>query len=402
MATKTKKAVPNPAAGAVSLKVLAARDEVAGVARGVTTFKVDPRIIVIDWSKNVRPMNRAHIATLKQARLDGAVFPAFVVSVDDGVIEIIEGYHRLTEIIEDIEAGAEIDTVQCVEFKGPASERRALKVGSGMGLALTPLQLGEQYKLLNTADGWSIAKIAARFGGKSEQHVRDMIQLSEVERDVKDQIESGKIAPATALKVVKSEGKGAGKVIADAVATAAAAGKKMVKPKDLKPKVKPGITPEHIDASVTKHIENVKERAAMAKTHLAAMLDSPNLDEVTKDAVKTVMAKIKTKTSLNDAINTQAGGDRTPTVTGNTVSSADRTDIVKAWLSNYGPHPDKEMRDAASMLLRAMSGIGLPAPGLTMHEAVDMEMKSAGSVMAETLVPEFADKITYLRSTGAV
>lgn len=379
----TKKTPVNHAAGAVSLKVLAARDEVAGVTRGVTTFKVDPRIIIIDWSKNVRPKNVAHIANIKQARMDGAVFPSFVVSVDDGVIEIIDGYHRLTELMEAIEAGDEIDTVQCVEFKGPASERRAMKVGSGMGLVLTPLQLGEQYKLLNTADGWSIAKIAARFGGKSSQHVNDMIALANAESDVKDAITAGQIAPATALKVVKAEGKNAGQTIAKAVKTAAAAGKTMVKPKDLKAPTKKGISEADVSAAAANHITAVKERAAVAKTHLAAMLDSPTLDEVTKDAVKTVMAKIKAA------------------VPAPVLSPSDRADIVKSWLGGYGPHPDQSMRDAAHLLYTALGGKDFPKPGLAMHEAVDMEIQSAGSVMAETLCPEFTEQIAFLRSTGA-
>ncbi len=385
MATK-KKPVINHAAGAVTLKVLAARDEVEGVARGVTTFKVDPRIIVIDWSKNVRPKNVAHIANLKQARLDGAIFPAFVVGVEDGVIEIIDGYHRLTEIVEAIEAGAEIDSVQCVEFKGPASERRAMKVGAGLGLGLTPLQVGEQYKLLNTADGWSIAKIAARFGGKSEQHVRDMIQLSEVETDVKTQIEAGTVSASAALKVVKKEGKGAGKVIKAAVEDAQAKGKTKATPKALAK----GITAKHVGVAADKFVKEAADRAVAAKTHLSAMLDSPAIDATTKTAVKTVLVRLGGKLDIpqGSGMKYETGMFWLQELAGDQNTPANLAEGCRWLLARMRTHDDNPNE-------------ALPDDTTSMHEAADIEQKSGGQVRAENLCPQHASLIAYLRGTGA-
>lgn len=372
---------PNAGAGAKSLKVLA--DRVDTVSRGVTTFKLDPRIIQIREGFNGRPIDPAHVGNIKQARIDGAVFPPLVVEVDNGVVTLLDGHHRLTDIMGDIAAGKKIDTVVCMEFKGDAGERRALMIGSGLAKPLTPLQLGKQYKLLHSADGWSISKIAMRFGGKSEQHVRDMIELDNAEADVKQAIETGQVSATAALNVVKKEGRGAGEKIAKAVA-ASTTGK--VTPKALK-SVK-----DSAEAAADTYVKEAKERGKAAKLHLSALLDSPGVDKATKDAVGVVLKQMKVAVA--------------PVVA---TPKAMELDGVMHWLEAMATNPQcrPTLREGAKWFYALMARPDLPATpppagSVDLAEAIIMEMNSGGSVTAETMCPENAGLIKYLRSTGEV
>ena len=292
----------NAAAGAVSLKVLAER-KTEGVNKS-TQFKVNQRIINVVPGFNGRPIDPEHVKSIKAAKLAGAVFPPLFVNVDDGRIDLVDGEHRLTADLELIAEGHEIGPVDCMQFKGSNMDRIEHMIGSGSGSKpLTPLQLGVQYRnLLNM--GRTVKAIADRTG-KSSQHVNDMVKLAESNSDVQAMVTRGDVAATEALKVVKKHGSGAGKVLAEGLVTAKAAGKAKVTAKTIKPKEK-GLTPAVLANAGKSIIVKVASNNQTAQAHMAAMFDSPSITPVVKDAIKTVLGAMNTPAaqimSLVDAI----------------------------------------------------------------------------------------------------
>jgi len=215
----------------VSLKVAAEKKIHGDDVSKVTSFAVAPHLLEIEEGFNARPLNPDHVAEMSLAMRNGATFPPLEVRVDDGRILIVDGHHRHAAALKAIAEGFEIKALDCRHFRGNDAHRVAHMLNSASGLALTPLQLGIQYrKLINF--GWSEAQIAGR-RGKSVQHVKDMIQLAEANSDVHQAINAGQITGTAALKMVKQHGSKAGEVIRETVEQAKAEGKTKVTPKAL-------------------------------------------------------------------------------------------------------------------------------------------------------------------------
>ena len=85
--------------------------EVDGIGES-TEYRGDPRLLVIDWSKNSRPMNREHVDEFKQVIRSGAYIPRIIIKVIDSKIHVIDGFHRSTAYLECIAEGVEIESVR--------------------------------------------------------------------------------------------------------------------------------------------------------------------------------------------------------------------------------------------------------------------------------------------------
>jgi ParB-like chromosome segregation protein Spo0J len=197
----------------------------------VTSFAVNPRILEIEEGFNARPLNVEHVAEMTRALVNGAVFPPLEVRVEDNHVYIVDGHHRHAAALAAIEQGFDIKTLECRQFRGNNADRVAHMITSASGLALTPLQLGVQYKKL-LGFGWTEKQIADR-RGKSDQHVKDLIQLAEADTDVHQAVNAGQISSTEALKVVKQHGSKAGAVIQKGLEEAKASGKAKVTNKTL-------------------------------------------------------------------------------------------------------------------------------------------------------------------------
>lgn len=213
-----------------SLKA-AAEDKNNPAVSKTTQFAIDPRALEVEEGFNARPLNADHVAEMSLALRNGATFPPLDVRVDDGRILIVDGHHRHAAALDAIEKGFEIKALDCRQFRGNDADRVAHMLNSASGLALTPLQLGVQYRKL-IGFGWSEKQIADR-RGKSIQHVKDMILLAESNSDVHQAVNAGQISGTAALKIVKEHGSKAGAVIREGVEAAQAAGKSKVTPKAL-------------------------------------------------------------------------------------------------------------------------------------------------------------------------
>jgi len=215
----------------VSLKVAAEKKIHGDDVSKVTSFAVAPHLLEIEEGFNARPLNPDHVAEMSLAMRNGATFPPLEVRVDDGHILIVDGHHRHAAALKAIAEGFEIKALDCRHFRGNDADRVAHMLNSASGLALTPLQLGVQYRKL-IGFGWTEAQIAGR-RGKTVQHVKDMVQLAEANSDVHQMVNAGHISGTAALKMVKQHGNRAGAVIREGVEQAKADGKTKVKPKAL-------------------------------------------------------------------------------------------------------------------------------------------------------------------------
>ena len=208
-----------------SLKA-AAEDKNNPAVSKTSQFAVDPRVMEVEEGFNARPLNADHVAEMSLALRNGATFPPLDVRVDDNRILIVDGHHRHAAALDAIAKGFEIKALDCRQFRGNDADRVAHMLNSASGLALTPLQLGVQYRKL-IGFGWTEKQIADR-RGKSTQHVKDMVLLAESNSDVHQAVNAGQISGTAALNIVKKHGSKAGAVIREGLEAAQASGKSKV------------------------------------------------------------------------------------------------------------------------------------------------------------------------------
>lgn len=209
----------------VSLKTMAEDKELDAVSKA-TSFQVDPRHLKVKPGFNGRPIDPKHVRQMVEGWKNGATFPPIEVSVEDGEVFIVDGHHRHASALVAIDEGVEIKRIDARHFRGDEDDRILLMITSQQGLPLTPLQLGVQYARL-VALGWTHAEIAAR-PGKTAQHVRDCIALTEAPLDVRKMLERGQVSADVVRKTVKQHGSAAGDVLRDDLAKAKEAGKEKV------------------------------------------------------------------------------------------------------------------------------------------------------------------------------
>lgn len=403
---------------------LKAASEVKGddtISKSVPTFMVDPRIIVVQDGFNARPIYPDHVAYFKGLIKDGVDVGFFVLQMVDGKPTVREGHHRLAAYMELIAEGVDVKRVKAIEFKGDEKDAIFLMLGTQSGRQYTPLQVGEQYiKLVNTF-GMSYREIAAK-RGMSEQHVKDAIRLTEQPVELKEMIKSGQVAPATALKLVKSEG--ATEAVKTLKQAAAQPGVKVGKP----------ITQKVLDGLGNGLVKEAARNKTECEKHLAAMIDSPAFDTSTKTAVREVLnlvagktarigvSKKETEAAVNAFLDDTKGNPHSGVaLAANLLSdvlhrrhiAADNSPQARAyghhvWLQEMAEKHDKPTLRAASHWFLAVLNANrtgtdvAPAPSvLSLEEAMRAEMESGGHVRAETLCPEHTTLINYLRGDAA-
>jgi len=216
--------------GAVSLKVLAER-KIDGIQK-TTQFKINPKLIEFEEGFNARPIDRGHVESLKISFKAGVTFPAIEVRVDNGRVIVVDGHHRTLAACELIDEGLEIIGIDATQFRGSDADRIIRMLTSAQGLAVTPLQMGVQYRKL-IGFGWDIKKISAHVG-KTSSHVGEMIRLAESNSDVQRMVASKEVAAHTAVKAIRKHGEKAGEVLASELSKAKASGKTKVTEKTIR------------------------------------------------------------------------------------------------------------------------------------------------------------------------
>lgn len=211
----------------VSLKAMAEDKDVEAVGK-VTNFLIDPTIIRVKEGFNARPINAEHVEQMLVSFLAGATFPPLEVEVENGDTYVVDGHHRREMYLLARKRGHDVKRVEARQFRGELADRIMLMVTSQQGLPLTPLQMGQQYAKL-VSMGWTNAEIASR-AGKSGQHVRDCLGLTEADPKAKAMLEKGQVSADVVRTAMRQHGADAGKVLEADLRHAKAEGKDKVTP----------------------------------------------------------------------------------------------------------------------------------------------------------------------------
>lgn len=155
----------------------------------------------------------------------GGTFPPIETRVrPEGGVFVVEGHRRrLALICARDELGAPVEWVNIIAFNGNDADRVARIVTSNSQVPLTTLETATVYKRLRNLglDNTAIGKMVS----KTPQHVAQLLLLADANTDVHKAVANGDVSAAVAVNLVREHGENAGKVIADELNKAKAAGK---------------------------------------------------------------------------------------------------------------------------------------------------------------------------------
>lgn len=416
----------------VSLKTAAEDKAFAAVTKSLPTFMVAPTAISVVPGFNGRPIDPEHVQVLKAAWRSGkAQTPPFnplgelTLRVIGGVLTLLDGEHRLTAYNELIAEGEPIERVSCKEFKGSDKDALLLMLGSNSGKGWEMHQLGMKYAEAVNVFGMTYSEVAA-VRGMSVQHVKDCIRLIEQPEELRAAVNAGEISASQVMKVVKATGSGeaAAEVIKAARQHTATTGVKAGK-----------ITQKVLDKAGRSVMDERANNAKQCKLHLQAMLESASFTREQKDAIRTVIKAV--------------GGRVAPEI-----ADTPKIDYVREYLTESSLNTNDMVRSSAELLLKHRAGSYVPANGseqskyyghmcwlqdmagnlqnrsrslaahwflaafdatrtgrdgeiapppalLTLDAAIRMERDSDGQVNAESMCPEHAELVQWLRAGGA-
>jgi ParB family chromosome partitioning protein len=211
---------------ASSLKQLAAQGEL----KKTDLYRARHKDLNLEPGFNLRrkgPEMDAHIESIFQTIMSGGHIPPIEVRVgEDDKIFICDGECRYRAYAKAIKAGADIEWIDVLPFKGNDADRVANMLTANQGLPFTPLEVALGYKRL-VAFNWDNKKIATHHG-KTTSSVEQLLVLANANTDVHNLVASGAVAAHTAIDVVRKYGEKAGEYLAAQLQTAQAKGKTKV------------------------------------------------------------------------------------------------------------------------------------------------------------------------------
>lgn len=185
---------------------------------------------------NIRPINAAHVAGLKEAIKAngynrGEALKGFVSKEgnEEHVINVWDGQHRLTAVRELISEGEPIEFLPVIV--SPAGTSMVdVTVGMTMTadqqLALAPQDWATSCKRL-IGYGCDVGEIARRLG-KTKAQIANWLVLAGASRQVLAMVEQKKVSGTNAIRLLKKHGAGTAEVLEKKFEVAQARGKKKV------------------------------------------------------------------------------------------------------------------------------------------------------------------------------
>lgn len=168
-----------------------------------------------------------HITGIFNFIMDGGTLPPLEVRVaDDGRVLVVDGHCRLAAYKRAKAAGAELDYIDVLPFRGNDADRVARILHSASGRPLSVLETALGYKRLA---GFKLTPedIGKKFS-KTRQHVDQLLILANANTDVHQLVADGKVSAATAINLVRKNGEAAGKLLLQQLGKAEGAGKRKV------------------------------------------------------------------------------------------------------------------------------------------------------------------------------
>jgi ParB/RepB/Spo0J family partition protein len=174
-----------------------------GLSRGKQLYKIDPRVLLIDESKNYRQEYPEIDELADSIAVNGVLEPVRVRKTKDGSFELTAGYRRMRAVTQLLDRGVKIEAVPClIEEKGISEENILFaNISSNSGVKPTPLELMEAFQRLQNY-GVDKKDIAKRIG-KSVAYVDYILALKNASPELKTAIKNKEIPITTATKIVK-------------------------------------------------------------------------------------------------------------------------------------------------------------------------------------------------------
>ena len=171
----------------------------------------------------------ASIEALTDHIMTGGMVPAMEVRPRAaGGVYVVDGHRRRRAFILARERGAPIEWILVVGFTGNDADRIARVITSAEGRSLTPVEVARGYKRLSGLG--LMPEDIAKLVNKTRQHVDQLLILSKSNTDVQKLVASGSVSAAVAVKMVRTNGEGAGAMLQKELDKAKAAGKSKVTP----------------------------------------------------------------------------------------------------------------------------------------------------------------------------
>lgn len=204
-------------------------------------YMVDPRdlFVIPGWNNREAetPENKAHFAQTKASIAEVGVKEPLTVFWQDGKLAVEDGHVRLGAVMELIGEGKEIESVRVKMSEKYSNDADRLfgQIVRNAGKQFTPYEKAKVFKRLIDF-GWTEVAIAAK-SGMTKAQVVQLLELLSAPEPVQAMVKAGEIAATTAVKAVraaKGDGKKATETLNAAKATAKAAGRERVRPRDVK------------------------------------------------------------------------------------------------------------------------------------------------------------------------
>jgi ParB family chromosome partitioning protein len=162
-------------------------------------YKIDPRIIELDESYNVR-VSLNGIDELAQSIKENGVKVPMSVRIDGDRVLLVRGHRRFAAVQKLIEEGIEILNVPCTSERMGEEDRVLDLIISNDGEKLNPLEMGEVFQRLVNF-GWNQVKIAQR-AGTTQANVSSCLKLVSAPVKAKQAIIDGIMASSLVLSIV--------------------------------------------------------------------------------------------------------------------------------------------------------------------------------------------------------
>ncbi|WP_038195195.1 ParB/RepB/Spo0J family partition protein [Vibrio nigripulchritudo] len=171
-------------------------------------FVVNSGLIHFTPESNIRPIDRAHVEDLKNARLNGEILDPFELEpvLIDGKHRfiIVDGHHTYVSIEELRQEGKDDGQHKATMWKGTESDKLVRMFNCAQGLPLTPLQAARTFKRMEE-QGMTRKEIAKRTS-KKLAYVSDTLFLLTAEPELIAMIEKGDISPSRAKRLMREQG----------------------------------------------------------------------------------------------------------------------------------------------------------------------------------------------------
>ncbi len=200
--------------------------DIEGVSRGADTFKIDPRVLKLDYSWNSR-IDYGDLDALTEYIRENGVPGVILVFEKGGEIYVLDGFRRMTCVNNLIKQDVNIQTVNCLRVTSKnEADHLLLQLSANKSKNLSTLEEAFVYQKW-LAYGGAIEDLAKK-AGTSTQTIRNAIAFAETSPEIHRIVSVDDIKPTNALIAINATDTSseASEVVSEAVALAKSEGKK--------------------------------------------------------------------------------------------------------------------------------------------------------------------------------